>query len=374
MECEEFYTIHPPYEGTGDRCKRPEIESGAAVQMMFVGLSAIVCGVLNLIVVGLQIRRWGPRMAMLINTLFPILRVYLQSVAVGIGFKAGMILMQLSQIVSIIGGPAGYMLVLNTAIAEVVEPAKRTGSFGKLQGGSFFGTAVGFLLGGVVGEMTSIRTPFDIAAGLLTFCFIYCLFLMPYIDPNSLGGADKDPSSPRKKPQSLVSVLGPRKLRLKDGRIITYWGLPLLTLGVFIAGLAVGYAATLTQMFSLTVLNFSPSANSGFMFLNGAVRGLFLIFVFPRIIAWGRRRLAPVKDSPKPQPAKTATIPTEPLDMPPIADGVVEQEPVNPPEPVDQSAGAAFDLIFLRWSMCGDAFTTGCIGFATKPWHIYLGR
>jgi hypothetical protein len=374
MECEDYFSHAPPYEGTGDRCKNTEIDSDVTLQMMILGLTNIVCGVFNLILTGRHIKRCGPRAALLINTFFPVLRVIVQSVAVGVGSGTGIFLMQVSQLIAILGGPAGYPLVLNTALVEAVEPAQRTASFGRLQGGCFIGTALGFLLGGIVGEVTTIRRPFDITAVLLAFCFVYCYLLIPYIDPNSMGGADKKPSSSQKKPKSFWAILGPKRLRLQDGRVIKSWSVSILALGVFIAGLAVGYAPVLIQMYSITVLDFSPSANSGFMFLNGSIRGLFLIFVFPRIIAWGRKRFAPVNDAPQPQPTQDEAIPTEPEGIGPVVENAVAPEPVKPPQLVEEDAGAAFDLLFLRCSMIGDTFITGCIGFASQPWHIYLSE
>ncbi|KAI0149228.1 hypothetical protein BJ166DRAFT_537126 [Pestalotiopsis sp. NC0098] len=372
MACEDFYEHAEPYTGDRDRCSRPEIDASIARQVMILGMSTICCGILNLSITGASIKNRGPRFALLVNTFFPVLRVIMQAVAVGIGSRTGIILMQTSQLFGIVGGPAGYLLTLNTAIAELVESAKRTASFGKLQGAAMFGTAIGFLLGGIVGELTIIRRPFEITAVLLSCCFVYCFVFVPYIDPKTMGGSDGKKKS--SKSSSVLHVLGPQTLRLQDGRTTRYYGLPLLAVGTFVAVLAVGYAPSLTQMYSIMKLEFVPTMNSAFMFMTFTVRGVYLMFVFPQIIKWGRRWFAKSEAAAQSGPVLTETIPTEPRDL-----GLLEALPeaetletTNPPKPVDEDAGAAFDLFFLRWSMLGDAIVTGCIGFAALPWHIFL--
>lgn len=375
MACEEFYERNEPYTGYGDRCSRPEIDGSAARQVAILGMSTIVCGILNLSITGAFIKKRGPHFALAINTFFPILRVSTQAVAVGIGGKTGIILMQCSQLFAIIGGPAGYLLTLNTSIAELVEAAKRTAAFGRLQGSSMFGTALGFLLGGIVGEATIIRRPFEITAGLLAICFVYCILFVPYIDPKTMGGADKNDTK-SKKGSSLLHVLGPQTLRLQDGKTVRYYGLTLLAFGGFVAGLAIGYAPLLTQLYSITVLHFTPTMNSAFMFMTFSVRGIYLMFVFPQIIKRGRKWFARTNESVQQGPVLEEAIPTRPQDLGPIEafPEAEATEPANPPKPVDEDAGAGFDLFFLRWSMLGDAIVTGCIGFANQPWHIFFGR
>ncbi|KAK9793573.1 putative Major facilitator superfamily (MFS) profile domain-containing protein [Seiridium cardinale] len=374
MACEEYYKHAEPYTGAGDRCSKPAIDAATTRQMMILGMSTIVCGILNLTITGMLIKSRGPHFALVVNTFFPVLRVSMQAVGVGVGAKTGIILMQCSQVLAIVGGPAGYLLTLNTSVAELVEASKRTASFGKLQGAAMFGTALGFLLGGIVGEATIIRRPFEITAGLLALCCLYCWFFVPYIDPKTMGGADKKDSK-SKKSSSFLGVLGPQTLRLQDGRTVRYYGLSLLAFGGFVAGLAIGYAPVLTQMYSITVLSFTPTLNSAFMFMSFTVRGIYLMFVFPYIIKWGRRWFARSKEAADRGGATLiGTTPTEARDLGPI-EALPEAEAAEPagiPRPVDEDAGAAFDLWYLRWSMLGDALVTGCIGFASQKWHIFL--
>ena len=81
------------------------------------------------------------------------------------GGQAGIWIIQLTQVITILGGPAGYMcvahgaqlpvssrltvslisLVVNTIAGEIVEPIQRTALFGKLQGCIMLGVAIGLL-------------------------------------------------------------------------------------------------------------------------------------------------------------------------------------------------------------------------------------
>lgn len=96
MACEDFYTHSPPYSGIGDACSRLEIDAATARQVMILGMSTVVCGILNLTITGMQIKQRGPYFALAINTFCPIMRVSMQAVAVGIGAKTGIIMMQCS--------------------------------------------------------------------------------------------------------------------------------------------------------------------------------------------------------------------------------------------------------------------------------------
>lgn len=58
---------------------------------------------------GWQIKRWGPRAALVLQTSIPGLRVATQIVGVMVGGQAGIWIIQLTQVITILGGPAGYM-------------------------------------------------------------------------------------------------------------------------------------------------------------------------------------------------------------------------------------------------------------------------
>jgi hypothetical protein len=64
---------------------------------------------LNLFLAGWIVKKVGPRAALLIQTLVPAIRVATQILGVIAGGKAGMLIIQCTQLITIIGGPAGYM-------------------------------------------------------------------------------------------------------------------------------------------------------------------------------------------------------------------------------------------------------------------------
>ncbi|CAH0044844.1 unnamed protein product [Clonostachys solani] len=363
MECEEFYKHHI-FDNTPDRCKRAEIDSGTAAQVSILGLSTTFCGVLNLFFAGWQIGRWGPRRALVLQTAFPALRVAIQVVGVTVGAREGIVIVQSSQIVSLIGGMSGYLLVLNTAAGEVVEPSERTAMFGMLQGSVMLGTAVGYLLGGIIGDAYGIRRPFEIATVIFSLSSVYSMFFIPYIDPKSLHEGAKETKQPRwSKFLGGVRVLCPKRLRLGNGRAMTHYGITFLALGVFMGVLATGYAPMLIQMYATAAFNFLPSENGYLMATNSLIRGFFLLVLFPKTITAGRAWFSSKQDGH-----------IEAVD--PVRES--SDDMVGPEEQARASlnscsqSGREFDLFFLRWSLVFDGLVTASTAFATEGWHIYL--
>jgi hypothetical protein len=147
MECDIFYRDHPPYDGLGDRCSRNEIAAGTATQYSILGMTTTLCGTINLFVAGWMAKRYGPRMALMMQTFVPSIRVATQIVGVLAGGEAGIIIFQCTQLITIIGGPVGYILVANIIAGELVVPARRTAVFGMLQGCIMLGQGIGYLSG-----------------------------------------------------------------------------------------------------------------------------------------------------------------------------------------------------------------------------------
>lgn len=374
MTCEEFYR-HQPFQGAGDRCSRNEIDAGTAQQVSILGLSTTVCGILNLFVAGWQIKTWGPRAALISQTAFPAIRVALQVVAVSIGYREGIILLQCSQLIGLVGGVSGYLLVLNTAAGEVVPAPQRTAMFGKLQGSVMLGTAIGYLLGGIIGDAFGIGRPFETATVLFLTSSFYAFLFIPYIDPKTLSD-----DSPRSKGLSSVlspfRVLAPWKLRSQSsGTVKSYYGITFLALGVFLGVLATGYAPVLIQMYATAAFDFHPSELGYLMATNSLIRGFFLIFAFPKIISTGRRWFATSGKRPVVSVAQedTAAIATAPEAFDPPSGLMAEQEPAIPPSRAEEESGREFDLLFLRWSLVADGLVTAYTASATAGWHIYLG-
>lgn len=395
MTCDEFYRHHE-YDGAGDRCSRSEIDAGTATQVSILGLSTVFCGVFNLFYSGWQIKTWGPRAALIVQTAFPALRVAIQVVGVTIGFGEGIRIIQLSQVISLVGGMAGYLLVLNTAAGELVPSSQRTGMFGMLQGSVMLGTSVGYLLGGVVGDAWGIRRPFEIATVLFTLSSAYSFICIPYIDPKTLtntSGPENRKARGWKVLSSGLSVILPKRLRLKDGRLVYHFGITFLAIGVFLGVLATGYAPILIQMYSTTAFNFSPKENGYLMAMNSFIRGIYLMLFFPKIIALGRKwysskgTIVPMvisSDSSltgnSPSTNKTSSVfcdvtPFEDADSIPSTDTIeTTQEHSESCMKNGDKAGCDFDLAFLRWSLVVDGLVTASTAFAVRSWQIYLGR
>jgi len=145
MECDVYYSNHPPYDGPGDRCNRNEIAAGTATNFAILGMTTSLCGTLNLFFAGWTVKKFGPRAALMLITLVPAVRVATQILGVLAGGQAAITIFQLTQLITVVGGPAGYNLVINIIAGELVEPVHRTAVFGMLQGAIMLGQGVGYL-------------------------------------------------------------------------------------------------------------------------------------------------------------------------------------------------------------------------------------
>lgn len=135
MTCEAYYQTHPDESTPGfDRCNNRDIEAGTSRAVALLGASTTLFGVLNLFVTGWAIKKFGIKIALLISVFWPAVRLAVQNIGVETGGAKGILIVQCSQIITIIGGPAGYLLALNSFVTEVVEHKERTGALGKLQG------------------------------------------------------------------------------------------------------------------------------------------------------------------------------------------------------------------------------------------------
>lgn len=376
MTCEEFYRDQP-FQGVEDRCSRNEIDAGTAQQVSILGFSTTICGILNLFVAGWQIKNWGPRVALISQTAFPAVRVALQVVAVSIGSRGGIILLQCSQLVGLVGGVSGYLLVLNTAAGEIVPAPQRTAMFGKLQGSVMLGTAIGYLLGGIIGDAFGIQRPFEAATALFLASSFYAFMFIPYIDPKTMSD-DASRSRGLKSVLGPFKVLSPCKLRSPEsGKVKSYYGITFLALGVFLGVLATGYAPVLIQMYATAAFDFHPSELGYLMATNSLIRGFFLIFAFPWIISTGRKWFVDsgkrAIESATEEDSTTGGIATVPEAFDPPSGIMAEQEPAIPPLPANEETGREFDLFFLRWSLVADGLVTAYTASATAGWHIYLG-
>lgn len=396
MECDVYYESHPPYVGTGDRCALNEIAAGTATQFSILGMSTTFFGTLNLFVTGWMVKKVGPRLALVLQTFIPAIRVSAQVLGVFAGGNAGITIIQSTQLITILGGPAGYILVVNTIAGELVEPMQRTAVFGQLQGCLMLGQATGYLLGGMVGDAFGANMPFQVAFFLFLISSCYAAFVLPYISPDSLTDGKKDGN--RKGVSGFLSplkVMSPQGIRLATGHIIKHYGVFFLCCGIFLGVLATGYAPLLIQMYATAYFDFSQADNGWLMSGNALMRSFFLFFIFPQIIAGGRKWfLSRWKKSVG--PSQQATKPNKPRRGSEVADGLsrvssrpeqmeapmagnqVDEEPSSPQQHArsaqEERVACQFDLFFLRWSLLVDGILTAGAALCTERWHIYLGK
>ena len=125
MTCDEYYLHHPEPELGFPRCQKHDIEAGTARAVALLGASTTLFGVLNLFFTGWTIKVVGIKRALMITILMPALRLVVQAIGVQTGFGLGIAIIQCSQVITVLGGPAGYLLACNSFAAEVVEPSER---------------------------------------------------------------------------------------------------------------------------------------------------------------------------------------------------------------------------------------------------------
>lgn len=351
-----------------DRCSIHPIEASTAVQISILGASTTIFGILNLFWTGALIKRIGVKRTLMIQVFFPAVRLFIQNIGVEVWGSLGIIIVQCSQIVSIIGGPSGYLLALNTFITEVVDHEGRTAALGRLTGAMMFGSASGFLLGGVVAEAFGIKAPFRLTFALFSLATLYAGVCLPYIAPVE----DKDDAAAAKQGRMAamaskftgpLSVFAPKDFILSDGTIQKQWGAFLLAWGVFLGILATGYLPTLLQLYATDVFGFGTKANGWLIFLYSILRGVFLTFVFPKLIAVGRKWT--IRSEEAKQQASSENAETQPLlagnqdDTASGARGETEQR-------------FTFDLTYTRFSLIADGMLTLLCTFVHEGWQMYL--
>ncbi|GAA6039944.1 hypothetical protein JCM8097_002633 [Rhodosporidiobolus ruineniae] len=367
--------LHPP---GGDRCAVPELEAWTAKEIAFMVVLTTFSGVFNLITTGLVTKRYGVRLAMVFQSAFPILRLGVQSWGILHGGLEGVRALQFSQLITIGGGGAGYMLTSNTFCAELVEPEARTASFGRLQGVQFLGTAIGLLVGGVLGARIHPIAPFLAAVIFLSLSTVVSSFFLPYIPPVVADNAETGKAGRDTSIFAPVKVFLPRRVIKEDGSLAGRWyGLSLLGIGAFVSVFATSFIPMLLQLVGTNRYLFKADVNGYLMALASLSRAGFLSLVFPRIIAAGRRWYSPSSTtspppSPPPEPAHIPTTAAEIEPLEPVlqTDQVVQPAPIPPP--ATETRGSHFDLVFLRLSILLDAVLTAFVPFSSQGWHLFL--
>lgn len=251
-----FYSRPTTVQDDYDRCSIHAIESSTALSIALLAASTMVFGILNLFIAGSWIKRIGVKSTLLINVFFPAVRLFVQNVGLEVWGKAGINIIQCSQIVSILGGPSGYLLVLNAFMTEVVDFEGRTAALGRLAGSMMGGSAIGFLLGGILGEAFGIKVPFRLTFVLFLSSCAYAAVFLPYIPPAKAKTVDSTSASYNKKSGvskfiGPLAVFAPRKFIRRDGVVQTEYGTFLLACGVFLAILATGESQLFQREYAL---------------------------------------------------------------------------------------------------------------------------
>ena len=280
-------------------------------------------------------------------------------------------------VVTILGGPSGYVLSLNSFITDVVSPEQRTSSLGRLAGAMQVGSAIGFLVGGLIGEAFGNIAPFRITLVLFLLSFIYVVLVLPSISKEA------DETTPKENSTGLIRFFGPlhifmpQKWTLPNGRSSRQFGALTLGIGVFLGILATGFIAMLLQLYSIDEFHFSTAQNGWLIFMYSSLRGLFLTFIFPRIISAGRAWLQPKSDdlsNPEveqgPETMQHATISPGEIEVTDQMDA--ETEPMLPTERSNEQETYEFDLLYARCSLLADGLLTGLAFFVTEGWQMYV--
>ncbi len=373
MTCEAYYKKHSNAPSGGDQCAIPSIESGTARAVALLGFSNTFFGVANLFLTAWGIKRFGVKSTLALQTFWPAARLTIQIIGVLTGGTNGIIIVQCSQMITIIGGPNGYLLALNTYVTEVTEHKQRTGSLGRLQGCNMFGSAVGFLIGGILSDVFHIITPFQVALVLFLASTIYVLLCLPWVEPNS-AAATKGASGPLRGLGPIRTIL-PSKWIFPDGQVRTEYGAIILAIGVFLAVLATGYIPTMLQMYATDRFEFGTKRNSYLVSLHSFLRGLFLTVAFPRVIASGRRWMERTATRKQPALVSATTSGTAtPSEQAQLADAMQDEEEqdVLPPKQTEDRETFEFDLVYTRFSLLIDGVMTLSASFVRRGTDMYI--
>ncbi|KAI4662912.1 uncharacterized protein J4E79_004223 [Alternaria viburni] len=377
LTCDAYYEHHEPDPNALDRCARREIDAGAARAFALLASSTTIFGLVNLLVAAWTIKRLGVKLALIIQIFWPAVRLLIQNIGIMHGGNVGIMIVQCSQVITVVGGPNGYVLCLNSLVADVVEHERRTGALGRLQGCMYFGSAIGFLIGGVVGDYFGILAPFRMTLVLFLLCCVYVAVSLPAMPPPE---EDKD-AKPRETTGIArffgpLRIFAPQKWELPNGRTRLQFGALTLGIGVFLGILATGYIPILLQMYATVEFNFGPKENGALIFLYSALRGGFLSLIFPIIVAAGRKWMGDgvksklAEDEERESTVQVHIIPPTPA-VTETVDPMESEEPPNP-EPTNEQETFAFDLFYARFSLLLDGILTGLAVFVSQGWQMYI--
>jgi hypothetical protein len=368
MTCEEYYNNHPSPPLGSDRCNVPEIDAVTSREVALLGFSTTLFGVVNLFITGYSIKRVGIKAALAIQVFWPAARLAVQNIGIMTGGRTGILIVQCSQIVTIIGGPAGYILALNSFVTEIVEPRERTGALGRLSGCTMLGTSSGYLAGGLISDIFDRITPFRVTLGLFLSSTVYVVTCLPWVSRDQVVA-----NTPKTTGLGPFKMFKPQRWMLANGTTRLEYGAVLLAIGVFFGILATGYIPVLLQLYSTAVFAFGTTENGYLISLYSLLRGLFLMLIFPRLIDFGRKNWTTksryntggTNDSDQTESLDPTTSGTRD----PLEDDEISEDPVKRNK---QNQTFEFDLLYTKMSLLADGILTGTATFITQGWQLYI--
>jgi hypothetical protein len=375
MTCDHYYETHPTPDPITPLCGLHEIEADTARSVALLSASMTLFGILNLFTTSWTIKAFGIKRSLLFTIFWPTLRLVVQNIGIHTGSGLGITIIQCSQVITVLGGPAGYLLACNSFAAEIVKPSERTATLGKLTGCALFGNSAGVLLGGLISDKFGLVVPFEVGVVAFLSSTIYAAVFLPHV---ALEKAVETKAS-----LSLNSLFNPLRVflpqdwRLPSGRTQREYGTLFVGIGVFLGVLATGYIPVLLQMYATDAFGFTPKKNGLLVSINCFVQGLFLTFAFPAIVSYGRKGFDSRTGRKFPSPfclSKAITYffssPTKLTPTPDIDDD--RTKPIDAVTSREDKRQYAFDLFYIKLSLLADGVLTSCGTFVNRGWQMYL--
>lgn len=126
-----------------------------------------------------------------------------------------------------------------------------------------------------------------------------------------------------------------------------------------------GYLPTMLQLYATDVFSFGTSENGWLIFMYSMLRGVFLTFAFPKLIAVGRKWTS--KREAELRRAEGTDSERQPLLVQSDASTVSEG-----PKKDQAQKTFTFDLTYTRFSLIADGLLTMLCSFVREGWQMYL--
>lgn len=128
-------------------------------------------------------------------------------------------------------------------------------------------------------------------------------------------------------------------------------------------------------MYAAADFDFNQADNGWLTSEFAFMRGFVLIFIFPRIVSWGRSWFSSATPTAERfDPVSAVLLPSAPKQCHGRVEARIGGEALHLGTYEQGRSGRLFDLVFLRWSLVVDGALTTMAAFSTRPWHVYLGE